>query len=1039
MFDFAMNFFSKMPTICPTFVHCIVNCLFLYLRHSLVNMGFTRLGFLNQLVFKSKEMAEMRVCLRAALLLLILFSALVPSFAQYTLGGNASNLGSGCYRLTPASNSQAGYVYKQAAINLNDTFYQKYSVYLGTSNSGGHGMVFVMRGALASPFIGGGGSAMGYLGNPFSTNSLGIEIDTHQDQLTYNDPTNDHMALHKNGNVDHAGANNLVGPIQASVTSANIEDGEFHTLEVEWNPSTFTLKVWFDCSLRINYTSNIVNTIFSGDTLVHWGFVGATGGYSNEQKFCLTSPLESYVQDVGDEQICLGDTVALSAGQSLINYSWSPSVGLSSTSIHNPFANPTVTTTYVIEKSYQCDTIMDTTTVTVVPPNFNIIEVITNASCKDVCNGAVDLTITNGTGAYTFIWSNASTNEDLSGLCDGTYYVTVQDTSLSSPNYLCYRSDTVVITEPNLLVPDIINATKTKCPGSNACNATANAVAVGGTLPYSFNWSNSEIVHYAQALCPGWNFVTITDAQFCQVYDSVFIQIPDAIVTDAFKDTMVCISKVAALSAYSIGGTPPYSYVWHRGSLTGPVISINGSDIVQPTQTTTYFVESFDANGCSGDTAKVKVKVRPPLSIDFVSPDTICPYDTVSIDVSGNGGDSLYTFTWSTGAFGPSVTVSPDLTTYFVVTVSDFCGTPFHVDSVRMQVGGYSGITSSIRVEDDSLCLGESIYMIASGKGGFRGPEEYVFTWLHNGSNGNVQFVTPSQTTNYVVKIEDLCLSTPGFDTVRISVGEPEFPDVKFSPEVACRNSDLEISIDELKSSYTYNWQIDTIDAFLDYEYDSLIYNFNKPGCYFFDLLVTTEFGCTEQHRFDCAINVLEGPRASFTHTPENPTSVEPMLTFRNASESESTVFWVINSDTVYNSNILVREFYESDEPYQVKLFAQAENGCVDSLIKEVSYMEETIIIYPNSFTPNGDLDNDIFYIQAEGIQVDGVELMIIDRWGSQVYFSKRLDQGWDGKKPAGSLVPMGTYFFTLRYRDRFNIERLISDKINVVLVGTEN
>ena len=43
--------------------------------------------------------------------------------------------------------------------------------------------------------------------------------------------------------------------------------------------------------------------------------------------------------------------------------------------------------------------------------------------------------------------------------------------------------------------------------------------------------------------------------------------------------------------------------------------------------------------------------------------------------------------------------------------------------------------------------------MIASGKGGFNGPDEYIFTWQHNQSNDNVQFVRPN--TNYQIRSEN--------------------------------------------------------------------------------------------------------------------------------------------------------------------------------------------------------------------------------------------------------------------------------------------
>jgi gliding motility-associated-like protein len=979
----------------------------------------------------------------ASLLVLLLGTSKVQ--AQFTYGSNASDLGSGCYRLTQANVDKKGFAYKTAPVNLNDTLDIKLRIDFGSNNGGGDGVMFVFRDTLDAPLVGSSGANLGFNASSMLTNSLGIEFDTKRNIGAgpgNGDLANDHVAIMKNGSTDHTSANNLVGPNNALPSGGNLETGTYHTVDIKWNPTTQILRVFVDCSLRASYNADIVNTIFNGDPEVHWGLLGATSGAVNFQKFCLGDDIESFIDTLPSVMnMCKGDTVDLNAGDTNVNYLWSPGLGLSASNIRNPRAYPADSTYYTVRQTYQCDTNYESVQINVIPPNFTTSAIITNAQCKNDCDGAIDLSISGGTAlnGYAYEWSTTATTQDLNSLCDSMYIVTIQDTSLSSPNYLCYLLDTFFITEPTQLIATIYNPTKTKCPLSTNCDAEADGVPSGGTVPYQWNWTSSETVQQPSQLCAGWNFVTITDDQGCQSIDSVEIDVPDSIVTIGYGDTTICINSIAAIVAASSGGTPPFSYIWHENSLSGAIVSIASADAVTPVITTTYFVESYDGNGCFGDTSTVDVHVRPQLEIDFEHIDTICPYDTIDLTAIGVGGDSLYSFAWKSGNFGPTITVSPDETRYYVITLTDFCGTPYAIDSIKVQVGGYDDIRPSIRVEDDSICAGKSIYMIASGQGGYNGPEEYIFTWQHNQSNENIQFLQPVETKMYVIKIEDLCLSKPAWDSVVIYVGDTVNPKIEFTPTIACKEADVVMSMEDFDNRYTYDWIIDTIDAYHQYGYDSLLYRFSETGCYDLDLFITTDFGCQSLVSYECPIRIQGNPTAAFLHEPAGPTNIEPMLDFVNTSTGASDLMWVIDADTLFGDSAFRYQFYEREDPFEVILYARSEEGCLDTTSKFVKYNEETLIYYPNSFTPDGDDRNAEFFIISEGVQLEDFNLEIYNRLGVQVFRTNRQTQGWNGKTPNGYLVPMGTYYFVMSYRDDRNIERVVSDRINIVLTGTPN
>jgi gliding motility-associated-like protein len=207
------------------------------------------------------------------------------SQAQYSVNGSAVQNTCRCYTLTPNITTQFGAVWNNNKINLNQSFDFTFQVFLGcTDGNGADGIAFVLQKTSTTiGTTGTGGGSMGYLGiNP----AVGVTLDTYQNTSPDNDPFYDHIAIQLNGNTNHLSANTITPPTPISATNNNVEDCLNHNLRVVWNATTKNMIVYFDAQQRLSVTNDFVNTVFAGDSLVYWGFTGATGGLSNEQKFC---------------------------------------------------------------------------------------------------------------------------------------------------------------------------------------------------------------------------------------------------------------------------------------------------------------------------------------------------------------------------------------------------------------------------------------------------------------------------------------------------------------------------------------------------------------------------------------------------------------------------------------------------------------------------------------------------------------------------------------------------------------------------------
>ncbi len=89
-------------------------------------------------------------------------------------------------------------------------------------------------------------------------------------------------------------------------------------------------------------------------------------------------------------------------------------------------------------------------------------------------------------------------------------------------------------------------------------------------------------------------------------------------------------------------------------------------------------------------------------------------------------------------------------------------------------------------------------------------------------------------------------------------------------------------------------------------------------------------------------------------------------------------------------------------------------DGCftVDTCIR-IGVEGKFSLDLPETFTPNGDGNNDLLYIRGWGIQ-ELLEWKIFNRWGELVFETTDLQEGWDGRHK-GEAQNMETFSYTVR------------------------
>ena len=139
------------------------------------------------------------------------------------------------------------------------------------------------------------------------------------------------------------------------------------------------------------------------------------------------------------------------------------------------------------------------------------IENLENASCFGEQDGQIITTVSGGTLPYNFSWSNEQQGQDAFNLGAGSYTLSITDANN------CQTQRTFLIEQPPVLTTTILNIVPTSCFAF--ADGRAEAVAEGGTPPYSYAWSNGGTSALISNLPAGAYSVSISDAEGCSRVD----------------------------------------------------------------------------------------------------------------------------------------------------------------------------------------------------------------------------------------------------------------------------------------------------------------------------------------------------------------------------------------------------------------------------------------------------------------------------------------------------------------------------------------
>ncbi|MFN0189414.1 MAG: SprB repeat-containing protein, partial [Bacteroidia bacterium] len=277
-----------------------------------------------------------------------------------------------------------------------------------------------------------------------------------------------------------------------------------------------------------------------------------------------------------------------------------------------------------------------------------------NVSCDGSTDGTIDLTPSNGTPPYIFIWSTGAITEDLSGLGAGTYTVTVTDLLGD------IQIGSVTLTQPAPLniVQDSLHVDS--CGGVGDGGVFISVT--GGVLNYSYAWSNGSVTEDIDGVVAGNYTVTVTDANLCTVTNSYTVnEVPSVQLSTTPVDVLCNGDATGSIDLIVLGGTPVHTYAWSNGGVTQDLSGLIAG---------TYTVTVSDGSGCTETTNAVITQPAAALGLSTSTTSVACfGGNSGSINLTVTGGTAGYTYNWSNGFTGEDPTGL--IAGTYTVTVSD--------------------------------------------------------------------------------------------------------------------------------------------------------------------------------------------------------------------------------------------------------------------------------------------------------------------------------------------------------------------------------
>jgi gliding motility-associated-like protein len=512
-----------------------------------------------------------------------------------------------------------------------------------------------------------------------------------------------------------------------------------------------------------------------------------------------------------------------------------------------------------------------------------------------------------------------------------------------------------------------------------------------------------------------WTEVTLNN---CNASDTILVNYNPLPLVNLGNDTILCSGESFILNAT----TPNVTYLWQNNSTT-PTFTV--------TQQGSYWVQVSDSCGSTIDT--IIVNYNPIPTIDLGNDTTLCEGEILVLDETTSNA----TYLWQDNSTNTTFNVTIQGTYWTEVTTNN-CRT---VDTILVN---YAPLPTIYLGNDTTVCQGEALTLNAT-------TPNVTYLWQNNSTTPTF---TVTQQGSYWVQVSDSCGST--IDTIIVNYNP--IPTIDLGNDTTLCEGEI-LVLDATTSNATYLWQDNSTNP---------TFNLNQQGTYWVQILdncgstkdtILINYNPLPTVKLGNDTTICEGEILILNATTPNATYLwQNNSTNPTFSVTQQGIYWAevtVNNCSTVNAILVNYNQFPSIELGNDTTLCEGEILVLDATTSNATYLwqdnstsptfnvnqqgsywtkvtvnscgidSDTIIIdlldcnciihIPNSFTPNFDQKNDLFFPIFD-CDITEYKFTILNRWGELVFETSSQKNSWNGRLK-GKKCPTGVYIYTLKYK----------------------